>query len=215
MKKSSMMMAVFAIISTAAMVSAEGISVNFDGETAEKSGYSDLMEATKSRQNDNIGYILPAPVTSKPERAETKKELPGIRAVMLWPDGRKLEGMVSCFRAEESVSCAVKPDAKGLKEDFLLKGLVRNLMASSDNNRHSYHNWSGPQLFSCTDVCRDVQVLDRVEVEWTKECNGSVSISGTEPGVEAGCTVTKSEKKIYRNERECYTHECVCVKNCY
>lgn len=215
MKKGNILIAVIAVLAAASVVKAEEIKMDFDGGTAGASGYSALLQSAKQDQNDNMGFDITAREVSSPEDFGNMKELPGIRAVLRWPDGRFVEGIVACSRGEGSVLCAVKADEKNRGENFLLGGLVRNLMSTSGDNKHNYHNWSGPQLFSCTDVCREKQVLDRVETEWTKECNGSVSVSASMPSAEAGCTISSSEKKIYRIERECYTHECVCVKNCY
>ena len=213
MKKNKILIAVFALLAAASAAGAEDIKVDFDGKKGAAVSFADLLKNADSCQNDKIACVVPVPEKTEINQQTSQNKTSEVKAVLKWPDGRMKKGLVVCSGDKEGLSCSVSGNLKGKESDFFLAGLMRNMIAPSFN-KHSYDNWSGPMLFSCTDVCRDVKRWVGQTVTWTKTCGASTTVSTTELSGEAGCTVTTSTEDKYEIERQCYTHECVCVKGC-
>ena len=65
-------------------------------------------------------------------------------------------------------------------------------------NRHSYENWSGPQLFHCDD---DEQWVEDCKWDWVCDPTG---------------LVPDSCRYIYTCWNHIvYTHKCECIQHCY
>lgn len=211
MKNSNILVAVFAVLAAASAVKAG--EINFDGKNSGGTTFAALLKTADSCQNDKIACGVPVPEKVEVKPQASQGGISEIKAILKWPDGRSKEGLVVCARNNEALTCSSDGSSKGGKSDFLLAGLMRS-MTTPSFDKHSYDNWSGPMLFSCTDVCRDNLVLVGQITTWTKTCGASVTVSTSELSGGADCTVSTSTENKYENQRQCYTHECVCVKGC-
>lgn len=200
MKKSNILVAVFAVLAAASAVKAD--EIDFDGKKASPVSFSELLEGVGSSQENGANLAVP-----KPERAEAaipRGELK-IDIIMKTGSAIKKETLV-CEPGKGGLAmngCKKLSDLTGLSKDDVSAMSLRKYFPAEkqdfasllDQTKHSYTNQSGPMTFSCVDKCDS----------WTPVS----STSGCEIGTSgAGCHTTVTS--------ECtgWTHECDCIVGC-
>lgn len=200
MKKSNILIAVAAVLAAVSAVKAEEIKVNFDGDRKGLSGPTLLADVMKELS----GAELPEGVKVPEERGVLAAAGDGkveIKVNMRTGDREKKE-TVTCA-AERGLplldTCKKESDLKPLLPGDVSAMSLRRYFpeavtgAAADlpfmQNKHSYANQSGPQVFRCDDYCEN----------WVME-----SFTAGIPGGVSGTWVCKS-----------WTHSCECMQNCY
>lgn len=104
----------------------------------------------------------------------------------------------NCFATPSLYCYRGTPTNKISEQD--LRGMVipARMFLSEVVSRHSYDNWSGPQLFHCDD---DVQWVEDCKWDWLCDPTG---------------LIPDSCRYVYTCwNHNVYTHKCECIQNCY
>ncbi|HNT97058.1 MAG TPA: hypothetical protein PKK31_02190 [Elusimicrobiales bacterium] len=199
MKKSNILIAMITVLTAASTLKAEEIKVDFDGGRGGLSDSAALADVMKELSATELPEDVKKPEELEvlPSAGDGKVE---IKIAMKIGDREKKE-IVTC-NAELGLpllgTCKKESDLKPLFPGDIsamsLRGYFPEIAPATAadfpfmQNKHSYTNQNGPQVFQCDDYC------ENYELESVSAGTGGVN----------GTWVCKS-----------WTHRCVCIKNCY
>ncbi len=179
MNKNKLVMAVFAVLVSAAVSARAGEVVDFDGKSAKAVSFTEALESVEA------GMAAPLAV-----QVQDKKQ--GIKIKAIMKNGEKIkEETLTCQpgMGADKISDCRKGDSSALGYEDLNTLSLRTYFSAEtlkfadllNQTKHSYTNQSGPMTFSCEDecatytsvgaclgpLCVDVPVTCQ---EWTHSC---------------------------------------------
>ncbi len=203
MKKSNILIAVFAVMSTVSAAGAAEVKFDFDGEKRGGISFIELLNSADSCQNDKIACSKPVAEKVEPAAVAVSGEVKikvtiasgasEKKETLLCQAGPEGKGLTGCKK--QSDLSALTPEeinAMSLRKYFPEAAAFAGLL---EQTKHSYTNQSGPMTFHCIDICTG----------W-KPVSSSNSCTGGTSG--ANCTHEVTSECVN------WSHSCECTKGC-
>lgn len=200
MKKSKILIAVFAVMVAASAARAEGDLVDFDGKKSAPLNFSELFEGGSEGRTDGAALAVPEPERVQPAASTVLARETKISVTMRTGNSVKKETVI-CEPAKGApaiTGCRKESDSSKITpEDVAAMSLRKYFPAEKtgfasllNQTKHPYTNQSGPQTFSCVDACG--------RWDW------SITVSPFPPFLEEASWTCVED-----------SHECECIAGCY
>ncbi|MDO8806443.1 MAG: hypothetical protein Q7R35_18685 [Elusimicrobiota bacterium] len=204
MKKSNILIAVFAVLAAVTSANAQAVKVDFDGKESKGMSLIELLNTVDSCQNDKIACSKPEAERVEPAAAvvsgEVKIKVTMVagatkkKETLLCQAGTEGKGLTGCKKQSDQTMLTVEEiNAMSLRKYFPEAAGFSGLL---EQTKHSYTNQSGPMTFHCIDIC----------TAWRPVTSTNGCYAGIPAG--AGCTTSVTSECVT------WSHSCTCTKGC-